>query len=73
MNNSYKTVEELPVMLNAKILKDFMGISNGMVYELLRSEGFPTLHVNKRKLIPRDAFLRWMDANTGNKPQGGYL
>jgi len=66
MTNSYTQVEDLPAMLNAKILKEFMGISNGTVHALLNSKGFPTLRINKRKLVPRDAFLRWMDANTGN-------
>ena len=73
MQTMYKKAEDLPAMLNAKILKDFMGISNGTVHALLNSEGFPTLRINKRKLVPRDAFLRWMEANTGNPTKSSHI
>ena len=65
MNATYKTIDELPAVLNAKIIKEFLGISTGTVHQLLNSQGFPTLRINSRKLVPKEAFVRWMDANTG--------
>ncbi len=33
-NENYKSYDELPLMLDAKIVKGIMGISIGLVYEL---------------------------------------
>lgn len=27
---------------------------------LLRSDGFPTLHIGKRMVVPKDRFLQWI-------------
>ena len=29
-------------------------------YILLRSDGFPTLHIGKRMVVPKDRFLQWI-------------
>ena len=42
----------------AKIL----GISDTKMYELVRTEGFPTIIVGKRKLVSRKGLERWADA-----------
>lgn|GEM_PF-583142 len=66
-NQNISDLKELPPMLNAKILKSIMGLSNGSVHALMKSEGFPLLKINnKRKLVPRDAFLQWLNDNTGS-------
>ena len=44
----------------AKIL----GISDSKMYELVRTEGFPTIIVGKRKLVSRKGLERWVDAQT---------
>lgn len=44
----------------AKIL----GISDSKMYELVRTEGFPTIVVGKRKLVSRKGLERWVDAQT---------
>ena len=67
MKQIYKAIDELPAILNAKIIKEFLGISNGTAHALLNSEGFPTLRINTRKLVPKDAFVLWMKENTGKK------
>ena len=56
MNN----YENLPAVLNANQLAAALGISRANAYILLRSDGFPTLHIGKRMVVPKDRFLQWI-------------
>lgn len=60
-----KTFENLPNVLNAEQLARELGISRAGAYQLLHSEGFPTLRIGKRMLVPRDKLAEWIDKNTG--------
>ena len=61
---TYQSIAELPPVLSAKDIKAYLGISTGMVHELLNSEGFPTLKINTRKLVRKEHFIQWMEDNT---------
>ena len=37
-----------------------MGISLPKAYELVKSPGFPSIHIGTRILIPIDAFREWL-------------
>ena len=50
-----KSYEELPLLLNAKQLAELMGVSISTAYELMREEGFPTLKIGKRIVVPMGA------------------
>lgn len=63
MNNM--NYESLPAVLNANQLANTLGISRAGAYQLLNSETFPTLHIGKRLLVPRDKLVRWIEQNTG--------
>lgn len=41
-----------------------LGISQNKMYDLARSEGFPTITVGKRRLIPRKGLERWIEKQT---------
>jgi excisionase family DNA binding protein len=56
--------QTLPLVLKADDVQRILGISRVKVYELLHQQGFPTLRVGRSLRIPRDAFLKWMDAET---------
>ena len=60
--------ENLPNVLSAEQLAQVLGISRAGAYQLLHTEGFPTLRIGKRMLVPRDKLMEWIDRNTG----GGY-
>lgn len=62
----YISYEQLPLTLNAKDLQQFLGISRSSVYRLLRSPDFPKFQVGRRRLVTRDAFLRWVEQQTVN-------
>ena len=56
---------ELPAVLNANQLAEVLGISRAGAYNLMHREDFPTLHIGKLMLVPRDKLLAWIDCNTG--------
>ena len=59
--NSY---EELPLTLCAEDVATVLGISRTNAYALLHQEDFPTLHIGKRLLVPRDKFIQWINDST---------
>ena len=61
----YKDYNELPLFLNAKIVAGLLGISQSSAYELMHEDGFPTLQVGTRLVVPKDQFLRWMQSQLG--------
>lgn len=57
--------EGLPDILNAGMLAEALGISRAGAYQLLNSAYFPTLQIGKRKLVPKDKLIAWIDRHTG--------
>lgn len=48
---------------------EVLGISRACMYELVKSEGFPTISVGKRILVSRKGLERWVD----EQAQTGYV
>ena len=51
------SVQELSIQL---------GISLPKTYALVKTEGFPAIHIGSRILIPVEAFKKWLCANSNN-------
>ena len=66
-STKYRSVEELPISLNADDVSAILGLSRGGTYNLIHSEGFPKIKVGKRYIIPKAKFLEWIDTNIGNR------
>lgn len=64
---TYKSFDELPLMLNVVQVAAVLGISRVGAYELVHSEGFPTLKIGSRIVVPKDKLREWIDANTTQK------
>ena len=62
MTSAYRTVEEYPIALSAEEVGSILGISRSNAYKLMRVKGFPTLHIGKRMVVPRDKLVQWMNA-----------
>ena len=45
-------------------LAKVLDISTPVAYELMRSEGFPTLYIGKRMIVFKTKFLEWIDQQT---------
>ena len=62
---TFKSYEELPLMLSVPEMAAALGISRAGAYELARSEGFPALKIGSRIVIPKDELQEWVRQNTG--------
>lgn len=61
----FKNNEELPVTLNGRDVAAALNISKAGAYKLMSTEGFPTIRIGKSVRVPKDAFLKWINENTG--------
>lgn len=50
--------------LNASEVAAVMGVSRPTVYELMRREDFPVVHIGTRKLVPRSKLEEWLERQT---------
>ena len=64
---TYKNYDALPLTLNVVQVAAVLGISRAGAYELVHSEGFPTLKIGSRIVVPKDKLREWIDANTTQK------
>ena len=61
----FKNYDDLPLMLSVPDLTDALGISRAGAYGLVKSEGFPALHIGNRILIPKEELIVWIKDNIG--------
>ena len=61
---TFKSYEDLPLMLLVPEMGAALGISRAGAYELARSEGFPALRIGTRIVIPKDKLQEWVDKQT---------
>lgn len=71
MKATSNTYDDLPNVLNAEQLAAALGISRAGAYQLLNTCTFPTLKIGKRKLVPKDKLVAWIDRQTdGDEGRG---
>lgn len=58
--------------LSVAEVQEALGIGRNAVYSLVNQANFPAIRLNggRRILIPRDAFLRWLDQQTAESIGG---
>ena len=61
---TFKSYEDLPLMLSVPEMATALGISRAGAYELALSEGFPALRIGTRIVIPKDKLQEWVDKQT---------
>jgi len=61
---TYKNYDELPLMLSVPEVAAVLGISRAGTYELVKSEGFPSLKIGSRIVVPKEKFIDWIDCKT---------
>lgn len=60
----YTNYDDLPLMLSVLDVTSVLGISRAGAYELVRSDGFPSLRIGSRIVVPKEKFIGWINANT---------
>lgn len=63
MSKIYTSYDELPIMLSVPQLAAVLNISHSGAYALVRSEGFPSLKIGSRIVIPKDKLQNWINEN----------
>ena len=54
---------------NEKWLSELLdGKAKEHLLELVKSEGFPTLHIGNRILVPKEELVAWIRENTKGRP-----
>ncbi|MGN1318585.1 MAG: helix-turn-helix domain-containing protein [Lachnospirales bacterium] len=64
MDRTIKRVEDLPLIMSVKDVVRFLGISTSNAYALFNRSDFPTIRINRRKLVARDNFFKWLELQT---------
>lgn len=60
-NIIFTSFDQVPVVIDAKTLSKVIGISQSKAYELFRSKGFPCIAIGKRKIVPKDKLIEWLN------------
>ena len=60
----YTNYNDLPLMLSVPNVASVLGISRAGAYELVRSDGFPSLRIGSRIVVPKEKFIDWTNAST---------
>ena len=60
----YKNFDELPLMLSVIQVAEVLGISKTSAYELVHFDGFPSITIGKRLIVPKDKFIEWIKTKT---------
>ncbi len=62
--SAYKSYDDLPLFLNAELVSKVLGVSPSSGYELMHEEGFPTLRIGSRMVVPKEKFIAWVEEHT---------
>lgn len=60
----FRSYGDLPLTLTVPEVGEVLAISRAKAYDLARSEGFPSMRIGTRILVPRDKLIRWIDEQT---------
>ena len=63
--STYKSYEELPLFLYATTVAKVLGVAPSSSYELMHEKDFPALRIGNRIVVPKEAFIRWVEQHTG--------
>ena len=64
--NTYHSLEDYPPVLQARHVKEILGISGAKAYEVMNSQRCPTIRMGKRMVVIRDSFIKYLFANEGD-------
>lgn len=48
---------------------NLLGISRSYAYELVRNGTIPALELGRKRVIPKEKFLEWINGNTDGKEE----
>ena len=63
--SQYNSYDDLPLFLNANMVAKVLGVSSSTSYELMHEKDFPALRIGNRIVVPKEAFIQWVEQHTG--------
>lgn len=54
------SIDELPEILHIKHVAEYLGIWRESAGSLMKTKGFPSVKVGKRRYVYREAFKKWL-------------
>ncbi len=57
-------IDNLPEMMTGADVAEVMGVCRATGYNLLKRPGFPVIRIGKRKIVPKESFIKWLKAQT---------
>ena len=66
---TYRSFDDLPLMLSVPAVASVLGISRAGAYELVKEKGFPSLTIGSRILVPRDKLIAWIDEKSSGSAE----
>lgn len=63
--SEFKSYDELPLFLSARLVAQTLGISISSAYELMHEADFPVLRVGSRMVVPKEKFISWAQQQSG--------
>ena len=63
--STYKSYDDLPLFLNAATVAKVLGVAPSSSYELMHEKNFPALRIGNRIVVPKEAFIQWVEQHTG--------
>ena len=65
--SQFTSYDQLPLFLNATLVARTLGVSISSAYELMHEDGFPSLRIGSRFVVPKEKFRQWVEQQTGGK------
>ena len=66
-NMSNELFQNLPDIIDAKMLAETLSISKSGAYALMNEKDFPTLKIGGRKLVTKPDLIAWIANRTGRQ------
>ena len=61
MENKYRSLDDLPVILRVEELMPILGIGRNIAYELVRSGRLRSIRVGRQVRIPKNALIEFLE------------
>lgn len=61
MSKQYKSMDDLPLMLNAIDIMNVLGISRAFAYNIMHDKSLPVIVIGKRRVVNKDKFFIWLE------------
>lgn len=65
--SQFTSYDQLPLFLNATLVARTLGVAISSAYELMHEDGFPSLRIGSRIVVPKDELRQWVERQTGGE------